>query len=121
MRLGKEPLHRVGASFGVAAVCLYLPFAWLLVMDYPWSAYRLSWLKLWPILPGFVAGALPGPLLYSSHLPYELETMAGATLLLLVGLTWLGTRGPRAGMAAAGIALLVAVPSSAIAYAVFRA
>ena len=115
-----ERWWRVGTALAAVAVCLYAPFAWLVLIDYPWNAYRLSWLKLWPILPGFLPGVLPGPLLYHSHLPYEFETMAVTTVVLLVGLTWLGSRSRGGLAAAAGIALAIAVPTAAIAYAVFR-
>jgi hypothetical protein len=91
------------------------------LLNYPWSTYRLSWLTLWPGLPGFLAGTLPGPLLYSAHLPYEVETMGVTTCLLVAALTWLGFLSRRCLAAAAGIAILVSVPSAAIAYAVFRA
>jgi hypothetical protein len=93
-----------------------MPFGWLL-LDYPWSAYRLHWLKLWPILPGFV----PGAALFHPHDALEFTTMGVTTLVLLAGLTWLGSRGRYWLALAAGIALLVSVPSAWFAYAAFRA
>jgi hypothetical protein len=111
----------VGGSLTVVALGLYVPFSWILLLNYPWSDYRLFWLKLWPILPGFLAGFLPGPMLYGAHLPYELETMGVTTCLALIALTWLGSLSRRWLCVAAGIALLISVPSAAIAYGVFRA
>src|SRR4051812_47226650 len=86
----------VGVSLAVVAACLYLPFSWLLLIAYPWGGgYRPHWVNLWPVLPGFAFGTLPGGLIFHRHLPYETETMAAAALVLLVGLTWLGATGRR--------------------------
>src|SRR5262245_11222801 len=38
----------------VTLSCLYLPFAWV-IWVYPWGD-RWHWAKLWPVLPGLVAG-----------------------------------------------------------------
>ena len=112
----------VGTTLAVVALCLYAPFSWLLLIDYPWrGGYRIFWLKLWPILPGFLAGFLPGPLLFHRHLPYEFHTMGVTTLILLAGLTWLGFSGQRRLATVAGLALLTSIPSAIIAYGVFRA
>ena len=112
---------RASASLAVVGLCLYAPFSWLLLIDYPWgSGYRIFWLKLWPILPGFLAGFLPGPLLFHRHLPYEFHTMGVTTVILLAGLTWLGSSRQRRLVTAALLALLVSVISATIAYGVFR-
>jgi hypothetical protein len=121
MKVQAHTWRSMGVSFTVVALCLYVPFSWILLLNYPWSAYRLFWLKLWPILPGCLAGFLPGPLLYGAHLPYELETMGVTTVLLLIMLTWLGFLSRRWLAIAAGIALLISVPSAVIAYGIFRA
>jgi hypothetical protein len=95
--------------------CLWLPFSWLIFMVGLWNPYRLSWLRMWPILPGFV----PGALLFHPNDGLEFSTMAVTTALLMLGLTWLACRG-RAGMiVAAVISLLISVPTSMIAYAAF--
>lgn len=51
-------LRRVRLSLGIVAASLYLPFSWLLVTETDWHAYQRSWIKLWPILPGLMPGAL---------------------------------------------------------------
>lgn len=75
---------------------LYLPFGWLLLGPYPWDEYHLQWLRLWPVLPGLIAG-----------LPFHHETdalefmaMAVGTVLLVAALSSLGRLG-RAGLIAA--------------------
>src|SRR5688500_387968 len=45
---------------GVTLACLYLPYGWLLVDD-SFSAYRWTWIKIWPILPGLSTFLLIGP------------------------------------------------------------
>ncbi|HEY1068717.1 MAG TPA: hypothetical protein VGE52_21520 [Pirellulales bacterium] len=104
-------------SCAVVAVCLYAPFSWLLFAENNWSDYLLMWLKLWPILPGFI----PGAYFFHPHDLPEFVTMSLVTLSLLVGLTWLGT-GSRPRLAAAAIiALAVSIPSAFFAYAAFVA
>ena len=107
--------RRVGLSLAVVAACLYLPFSWLLVTEGKWSDYQLSWLKLWPILPGI----LPGAFLFHPHDVAEFTTMGVATLLLLVGLTWLGSLDWKGLLAAAVIALLISIPSSMAAHSAY--
>lgn len=109
------PRQRVGLSLAVVAACLYLPFSWLLVTENNWSDYRLFWLKLWPILPGLI----PGAFLFHPHDVAEFTTMGVTTLLLLVGLTWLGSLGWKRLLAAAVIALLISIPSSMVAHSFY--
>jgi hypothetical protein len=108
--------QRPAASLLATLAGLYLPFTWLLVMDYPWSGYRLHWLKMGPALPGFLAGV-------PFH-PWDAATvsaMAVTTAALVVGLTYLGTRFRGGPLVAGLLAAAVSVPSSALAYAVFQA
>jgi hypothetical protein len=98
-------------------VCLYAPFSWLLWINYPWSTYRTGWLRLSPILPGFVPGVLSSYL----HRVLMFPTMGLAALVLLVGLTWLGARGRIPLAVAAIVALMVSIPSAWVAYRAFLA
>jgi hypothetical protein len=41
-------------SWPLFLACLYLPYGWILFIDYPWNGYRLLWLKLWVALPGLI-------------------------------------------------------------------
>ena len=107
--------RRVGLSLGVVAACLYLPFSWLLVEENNWSDYRMSWIILWPILPGI----LPGAFLFHPHDVAEFTTMGVMTLLLLAGLTWLGSLGWKRLLATAVIALLISIPSSMVAHSFY--
>ena len=79
---GKRSL---GLSFSLVFGGLYLPFAWILFVDAT-ESYRLAWLKLWPVLPGFV----PGALLFHPNDAVEFTAMGVVAVALLAGLTWLG-------------------------------
>ena len=84
-------------------------------MDYPWSEYRCSWVKLWPILPGLPAGVF----FHSSQ--FAESFVAGMmTLGLVILLTSLGTKGRRVLIMANGLALILAAMVSFVAYQLFR-
>lgn len=106
-----------GLSLAVVAICLYAPFSWLLFAENNWSDYLLMWLKLWPILPGFI----PGAYLFHPHDLPEFITMGVVTAALLVLLTWLGAGGRGRLFVAASLALCVSIPSAFFAYAAFVA
>jgi hypothetical protein len=100
-------------SYFVTLACLYLPFAWV-VRDYPWDSYRWGWIKLWPVLPGIVAGMFVHPSEYAMNL------VSGAVAVLLVVLfTRLGSSGRRALLGASGIALIGSLFESWFAYQLF--
>ena len=103
--------RRVGLALGAVAAALYLPFGWLVpaLASHPEAAGR--WLKLAPILPGFV----PGAYLFYPNTAVEYAVMGAMTLALLASLTSLGSGGGRRLGAAAATALLVAIPSAIIA------
>ena len=100
-------------------VTLYAPFSWLLWIDYPWTSYRFYWLKLWPLLPGF----FPGAVLLHARVPDSVEFASWGlgTAVLIVALSYLGSRGPRRLLLSALIALAISIPSALSAYSLFRA
>lgn len=109
---------REAVPAAIVAACLWGPFSWLILAPGMWSDYRLSWVKMWPLLPGF----LPGALLFDpAHDLLELSTMAVVSLVLWIGLTWLGYRNRVGLIAAAIVALLISVPTALIARAVYLA
>lgn len=89
---------------------LYLPFGWLLLGPYPWDQYHLQWLRLWPVLPGLIAGV---PFHHEAD-ALEFMAMAVGTVLLVAALSGLGRLG-RAGLIAALIAALGAGSLTSIA------
>ena len=114
--------RRMATAFAVSAACLWLPFSWLIFINYPWNNYHLYWLKLWPILPGLIPVGLPAHMM-NMHPAQSLGfiAMGITTLLLLIGFTWLGSRGWIWLIVAALIELSITIPSAFSAYALFRA
>lgn len=107
-------------AVAVIAACLYAPFSWILVLwaTDPADSYKWHWLKLWPVLPGFVPGAY---FLHGRGDGIEITAWAGTTLVLLVCLGGLAARGRVGLVTATAIALMISVPSAWLAYALFRA
>ena len=108
--------QRIGRALAGVAAGLYLPFGWLLVTSVQEREHSLQWIKLWPILPGF----FPGAYLIHPSTAVEFAVMGLMTLGLLVSLVSLGSASPRRLRVASGVALLVSIPSSIVAYVCFR-
>ncbi len=51
-------LDRPTSRILLVLVCLYAPYAWLVLMDYPWDSYRWLWIKMWLVLPGILVHAV---------------------------------------------------------------
>jgi hypothetical protein len=47
-------LDRPIARILLVLVCLYAPYAWLVLIDHPWDAYRWLWIKLWLVHTGIL-------------------------------------------------------------------
>jgi hypothetical protein len=52
--MARTLLDRPIARIALVLVCLYAPYAWLVLIDYPWNCYRWLWIKLWLVLPGIL-------------------------------------------------------------------
>lgn len=102
-------------SLPTAIAVLYLPFSWLLLIHYPWDSYRLFWLKLWIILPGFLGG-IP----FHPNGPVEFTAMGISTLLLIGLLTCIGSLGRGWLLVAGVLGLAFGGFSSLTAYRLFR-
>jgi len=98
--------------------CAYLPYVWLLLMNYPWNSYRWSWIKMWPVLPGLV------PRLFWFHQYSNVvasTSMAVATFLFMTAAILIARRGKWSLVCTAAIVLILSVLNAYIAYGVFRA
>jgi|GEM_PF-2497090 len=107
---------KIAVTAAVVGSCLWLPFSWLMLMSGGWSDYRVSWLKMWPFLPGLVPGAY---FFHASSEALEFLTMAVSTLVLSSTLIWIGCRGWKWLVGAALVALLTSIPTACIAYALY--
>lgn len=100
-------------AYLVSLASLYLPFAWVLG-DYPWDDYRWHWIKLWPVLPGLVAGMLVHPN------DYWVFLISGVvTVLLVLLLTVLGALSRRVLILTTAVTLIGSVLESCLAYQLF--
>jgi hypothetical protein len=107
--------------FPILLLCLYAPYAWLVLTGFPWDSYRWHWIRLWPILPGLPVAGLVHPWGTGLGDRGEFLLMAATTAAIVAALAALARR-PRPRLAP--LALAVALPSLVnawLAYAVFRA
>lgn len=107
---------RWAVPYGVTLACVYLPYAWLVLIDYPWNSYRWTWVMLWPILPGLLAGIFFHP---NDAVEFFVDGVVALALVLLF--TRLGAIGRRSLVVASGVALLLEAVASFVAYQLFRA
>jgi hypothetical protein len=102
-------------SYLVTIACVYLPYGWLVVQDYPWDDYRWEWVKMWPILPGL----FPAILLFHQH-RFAVPFVAPAFTALLIALfTWRGSFRGLALAISSTVALIVSVFLSWVSYQLF--
>lgn len=52
---------RTRAATGLVVPALFLPFAWLLWIEYPWNDYRWQWIASWGVMPGLLPARLLVP------------------------------------------------------------
>ncbi len=109
--------RRLILAFATVAIALYAPFAWLIQLDFTSNSYHYQWLRIWPILPGFLAG-VPLKRVYDDAGLFVGSGIATAILLIL--LTIIGTRFRYGLLLATAVALVVSIPTSLLAYWVFR-
>ena len=98
--------------------CLYLPYAWLVLGGWPWHDYRVSWIKMWPILPGIMAGILTIP--HGSN-AVQYAAMGAMTAVGAGGFLLLAARSGRWVPIPTILALALSILNSWIAYAIYRA
>lgn len=97
--------------------CLYAPYAWLVLMDYPWDGYRWHRIKMWPVLPGILAHASQTVHLLPDWIGYLI--MAAATAGIVALITILAARSRRSAIIVSVIVGLLSSANSWIAYQLF--
>jgi hypothetical protein len=103
----------------MALACLYAPYAWLLLIDSPWDAYRRHWIGMWPVMPGLLVHAIPAIHRQPEWLGYL--AMGVVTALILAPIALVLRRGRRAALIASGVVLVLSGANAWIAYQLFRA
>ena len=104
-------------SLAVTLPCVYLPYAWLLFTDYPWSSYRWHWVAMWPGLPAlfptqFLLGRFSGAV--------EMAGMGVLAAVLVSTVVYLCSRSTHWLIAVAAIVLTLSSLNSFGAWHAFR-
>src|SRR3954451_5059737 len=100
-----------------ALVCLYAPYAWLVLMNYPWDSYRWYWIKTWPVPPGILVHANQTIHLLPDWIGYLI--MAAVTAGIFASITILAVRSRRSAIIVSVIVGLLSSANSWIAYQLF--
>lgn len=102
---------------------MYLPNTWVFWIDYPWNGYRMTWVKMFPILPALYPAAW---LAHWTGLKDWFDDGAmialagGAVLVLAACCTALGRRSRRWLVPTGLVVLALEVVNAYICHALFR-
>ena len=62
MQFRQRPKLRTWQVAALVLLVLWMPYCWLVFIDYPWSDYRWFWIERWPVLPGLPSMLVVRPL-----------------------------------------------------------
>ena len=111
--LVERPLARILLVLG----CLYAPYAWLVLIDYPWNSYRWHWIKMWPVLPGILVHVSQTIHLLPDWIGYLI--LGAVTCGMVALITILATRGKRSAVIVSIVVGLLSCANSWISYQLF--
>ena len=111
--------RRIVASL-VLLPAMYAPYSWLLFIDYPWNAYRWSWIKMWTALPLLLPASsvrkwIPG----DADGTASLIVLSLLVAMLCAGLIFLSARRWRVLIIIAAIVLLLSTANAFILHGLF--
>ena len=113
-------LERAGRITLVAVIlAVYLPYVWLLSLDYINNSYHRGWLLIWPNLPGLILSSWMG--FHQSEDWVGLLVAAINSAVILGGSFWIGRRGTWWLVSVLIALLALSICNSCICYAFFRA
>jgi hypothetical protein len=115
--MARTVLGRPIARILLVLVCLYAPYAWLLLIDYPWDRYRWLWIKLWVALPGILALFVPAIHLLPDWMGFLI--MGAATCGVVAVSTVPAARNTKSAIIVSVIVGLVSCANSWISYRLF--
>jgi hypothetical protein len=98
-------------------VCLYAPYAWLVLIDYPWDSYRWLWLKMWLVLPGILVRLIPAIHLLPDWMGFLI--MGAVTCGIVLLSTVLAARSKRSAIIVSIIVGLLSCANSWVAHRLF--
>lgn len=110
-------LDQKPARILLVLVCLYAPYSWLVLMNYPWNGYRWHWVKMWPVLPGILVHVNQTIHLLPDWIGYLI--MGVVTGLIVTLITMLAARSRRSAIIVFFIVGLVSSVNSWISYQLF--
>ncbi len=96
---------------------MYAPYAWLVTSRGPWNAYRWTWIRMWPVLPGLFVHLVPAIHRRVEGVGYL--AMAAATTLIFLVTVFLARRGCGSLVVVALVVGVLSCLNSRIAYALF--
>ena len=68
----------------LVAAAIYIPFGWLILIDYPWNEYRWMWISMW----GYVFGIVPIKMMPAAHLIEDPGTWLAPLALLFTAVSF---------------------------------
>jgi hypothetical protein len=98
-------------------VCLYAPYAWLVLMDHPWDSYRWLWIKMWLVLPGILVHLVQAIHLLPDWMGFVI--MGAVTCGIVALSTVLAPRSKRSAIIVSVIVGLLSCANSWITYKLF--
>ena len=98
-------------------VCLYAPYAWLVLIDYPWDSYRWLWIKMWLVLPGILVHLIQAIHLLPDWMGFLI--MGAVTCGIVALSTVLAARSKRSAIIVSVIVGLLSCANSWISYRLF--
>ena len=110
-------LDRPIARILMVLVCLYAPYAWLILIDYPWDSYRWLWIKLWLVLPGILIHLIQAIHLLPDWIGFLI--MGAVTCGIVLLSTVLAARSKRSAIIVSVIIGLLSCANSWITYKLF--
>jgi hypothetical protein len=110
-------IDRPIARLVLVLVCLYAPYAWLVLIDYPWDGYRWLWIKLWLVIPGILVLLNRGIHLLPGWAGFLIMGLVACGIVVLC--TVLAARSKRSAIVVSIIVGLVSSANSWISYQLF--
>lgn len=118
-RRGSPRARWTRAVVGVL-VAVYAPQSWVLLMPGDWSGHRLSWIRMYPVLPGLLPAAVGRSIL--RYADAMMLVVAGiATAVLLAAGFWFASRGPRWFVATCLVLFGIGIPLAFMLHAAYAA
>ncbi|WP_339727166.1 hypothetical protein [uncultured Gimesia sp.] len=118
--IAKQSVRRPSLKVVIPVIlfCTYYPYSWLILSKGSWTAYRWTWIKMWPVLPGISFRAM-----FFHHLLDSL-TLAGMlviSVMLVTLVIYVASRRRWLFAVIAPLTFILSALNSMVAYALYRA